>query len=43
MNNRTKPSRFLPYLVEFVKFAAGFALLIAIALVALHSAIAAGG
>lgn len=33
--------RMLPYLVEFVKFAAGFAVIIALALIALHVAAAA--
>ena len=33
--------RMLPFLVEFVKFAAGFAVIIAIALVALNAASAA--
>jgi len=43
MNNQTnkKMRRALPFFVEFVKFSAGFSLLIAIALIALHAASAA--
>ena len=35
--------RLLPYFVEFVKFSVGFAVIVAIALVALHMASAATG
>ena len=45
MNNRSADRReterrVLPFVVEFVKFAAGFAAILAIALVALHAAAA---
>ncbi|MEK7086624.1 MAG: hypothetical protein AAB951_02465 [Patescibacteria group bacterium] len=36
-----REKRMLPFFVEFVKFAAGFAVIIAAALVALHAASAA--
>jgi len=40
-NSPREAKRVLPYVVEFVKFAAGFAVIIAVALVALHVASAA--
>ena len=44
MNNpRDNEKRMLPFVVEFVKFAAGFALIIAIALFTLRIAAAAVG
>ena len=33
-----KEKRALPFFVEFVKFAAGFAVIVAVALIALHAA-----
>lgn len=38
---RERERRLLPFVVEFVKFAAGFAAIVALALVALHAAAAA--
>jgi hypothetical protein len=38
---RAQERRALPFFVEFVKFATGFAVIIAVALVALHAASAA--
>lgn len=38
---RERERRMLPFVVEFVKFAAGFAAIVALALVALHAAAAA--
>jgi hypothetical protein len=38
---RTRERRILPFVVEFVKFAAGFAVIVAIALITLHVASAA--
>jgi hypothetical protein len=40
MNKQTerKMRRALPFFIEFVKFSAGFSLLIAVALIALHAA-----
>jgi len=38
-----KERRGLPFFVEFVKFASGFSVLIAAALLVLHAATAAGG
>ena len=42
-NRDRRLRRMLPFFTEFVKFAAGFALIIAIALFALHAAAAAMG
>lgn len=40
-NLRERERRLLPFVVEFVKFATGFAVIIALALIALHAAAAA--
>ncbi|MFA6519825.1 MAG: hypothetical protein WCT41_03335 [Candidatus Paceibacterota bacterium] len=38
-----KERRMLPFFIEFVKFATGFAVIIAVALITLHAASAAMG
>lgn len=38
MNNLKNKKRMLPFVVEFVKFATGFAAIIAVALLTLHVA-----